>query len=415
LNRSRLIFMICFILIVAALGSLYVYNPGGIVDIASEKIVNLLQARQKVESGEQAEPDKEAGDEKEAESSEESQEQKPDEKPGEQQGESKTDEKTDEKAEGTEDAEAAEEAEKPEENADPNEAINLNNVEMKVIIQKLGEWTGKPIIPTTDDVMKQKITIFSPVEVRRSVALSLIYDALRTKGFIAEENEDKIFLKPIAQARLGSVPTLGVDEPLARLVDKSQIVEKFFQLENYSPLRLEEIITPLTAEYGHVTAIESTGNVAVIDTVANLMRIERIIKQLDVPESEQQVEQIFEIKKGDPGIIVQVLQSLLDTRNRGKSPQKSAPSANKNVKPATSVVIESSKVPVKLITIPKQNWIIASASADDMKKIAEWIEKLDKEEAIKPEQTIVQVRYADVREVANMVNRTIREMPGTEL
>ena len=42
---------------------------------------------------------------------------------------------------------------------EPLEAINLDNVEMKAIIGKLYDWTGKPVIPTNDDVMKVKITI----------------------------------------------------------------------------------------------------------------------------------------------------------------------------------------------------------------------------------------------------------------
>jgi len=203
------------------------------------------------------------------------------------------------------------------------EAVNLNDVEMKKIIQTLGDWTGKPIIPTSDEVMKQKITIYSSEEIPRNKALSLIYAALRARGVIAEITDDRIFLKPIAQAKLGSVPTLGVDEPLARIENKSQVVEKFFKLKNYSPTRLAEIITPLTAEYGHVTAIESTGNVAVIDTVSSLMRIEQIINQLDVPESEQTIEQVFKLRNADPGEVVQVLQLILtggqDSSRRGRS------------------------------------------------------------------------------------------------
>jgi len=314
----------------------------------------------------------------------------------------------------------------PAEDDDLLEAVNLNDVEMKKIIQTLGDWTGKAVIPTSEDVMGQKITIYSSEKMLREKALSLIYAALRARGVVAEIADDRIFLKPIAQAKLGAVPTLGVDDPLARIENKSQVVEKFFKLKNYSPTRLSEIITPLTAEYGHVTAIESTGNVSVIDTVDNLMRIEQIIKQLDVPESEQIVEQIFELKSADPGEVVQVLKLILtggqdssrrsrSNRDRGRRSSGSSPSSSDSAKPAVSVVIESEEISATLIPVPKQGWIIARASADDMKAIAEWIKKLDIEEAVKPEQTVVAVTYVDAREVARAVNRTIGEMPGTDL
>ena len=299
---------------------------------------------------------------------------------------------------------------------EPLESINLNNIEMKTIVQTLGEWTGKPIIPTSDEVMKTKITIYAAKKVPRSQALALILAALKAKGIIAEQSPDKIFLKPIATAKYGTVPTLPVDEPLARMMDKSQIVEKFFQLKNYSPTKLMSIITPLTAEYGHVTAMEDTGMIAIIDTVDNLIRIERIIKQLDVPESEQMVEKTFEIEYGDPLEIVQVLEFILDTENRSRSrgpgaPKPSGSKPGSGAKPATSVVVQRGDIPVRLIPIPKHNWIIARASAEVMEQITKWITQLDRAETVQSEQTIIQVLYADVREIEATLDDTIRQMP----
>ncbi|HOL31473.1 MAG TPA: hypothetical protein PK052_05765, partial [Anaerohalosphaeraceae bacterium] len=171
---------------------------------------------------------------------------------------------------------------------DPNaalEAVNLNNVEMKNIIQMIAEWTGKPVIPTSDEILQAKLTIYSPKKLPRAEALSLISLALQSKGVVLEILEDKIFMRPLASVRLGAVPTIGPDEPLARFEDKSQIVEKWFQLKTYSPSKLIQIVAPLTAEYGYTAADEGTSRIVVIDTVENLMRIERLIQQLDVPES----------------------------------------------------------------------------------------------------------------------------------
>lgn len=307
------------------------------------------------------------------------------------------------------------------EGGNPMEALNLKDVEMKDIIQKIAEWTGKVVIPA-DEVMGQKITVYSPKELPRSQALSVIFSALRTKGFVPEYVEEMIYIKPIAKARLGSVPTLGADEPLARVQDKEAIVEKFFRLNNYSPSKMVEMLTPLTADYGHVTAIESTGTVAVIDTVENLMRIERIIQQLDTPESGREVERIFELQYADPGEIVQVLNLLLvDSQSRrspssrgGGRPQQ-PPQPGKEQGQATSVVLDADTVPIKLLSMPKQKWIIARASAEDMERIAEWIAKLDIEETREAEKTVVQVQYLEVDEVVRIVRRTLMELPGSQL
>ncbi|MBN1126855.1 MAG: hypothetical protein JXA82_17750, partial [Sedimentisphaerales bacterium] len=314
---------------------------------------------------------------------------------------------------------------------EPEESINLNNVEMRIIIQKLGDWTGKPIIPTTDEVLQKRITIYASQRVPRSRALSLVYAALRARGVIAEHAEDKIFLKPIAEARQGYVPTLGPDDALARIEDKNMIVEKFFRLKSYDATRLSQIITPLIAEYGHVTALANTNDVVVIDTVENLMRIERIVRQLDIAESEQIVEQIFEIKNGDPAEIVQLLQIILSggTQSSGGGSSRSGRSSDNersrlersrsdersggSVNPASTVTI-STEIPIRLIPMPKQNWIIARASERDMDLIESWIKKLDISQSMEQGQTVIAVRYVDPREVARAVQNALEDMPGTQ-
>ena len=304
---------------------------------------------------------------------------------------------------------------------DPNapddlEKINLNNVEMKQIIQTIAQWTGKPVIPYDDEVMKQKITIYATEELPRAQALSLIYSALRARGYVPEESQGAIYLKPLSKARYGVVPTLGVDEPLARMIDKSQIVEKFFKLNNYAPSKLYQIVAPLTAEYGHVTADDSTGTLAVIDTVENLQRIEQIIRQFDVAQYGQSATRVFRLKNGDPSEIVQVLELIIGNRTAGVA-RPSAPKApdGKGQPQASSVLVTSDAEPLLLIPQQRRKWIIAKGSPDDLNEVARWIEELDTKDEVTSEQSVVQIKYVDVMEVAQALGKTLAEMPGSQL
>jgi len=291
----------------------------------------------------------------------------------------------------------------PNEPAEPNEPmeiVNLKNVEMKTIIEKLAKWTGKVIIPT-DESMKQRITIYAPERLPRSKALLKIYSALRMKGYIAEQTDGTIFLKSITDAaRLGEVPTITDDLTLAKIENKEQIVQKFFSLENYSPSQMGQIILPLMGEYGYVSADEGTGSLLVIDTVKSLMRISLIIEQFDVVEAEEIITEIFEIQHGNPTEIVEMLQSLLSEgsssmrgpggmrggpgQGRGPSPMQRPGSSSGSSRgrtsggTATSVTVGTSRTPALLIAQPTNNWIIAKATAEDLKQIGEWIKRLDK-------------------------------------
>lgn len=292
----------------------------------------------------------------------------------------------------------------PNEPGDPNDplvAVNLNNTDMKKLIQTLTEWTGKVIIPT-DDAMKAKITIYAPERVPRSKALSLIYSALRIKGFVAKHVDDVIYIEPLKDSRLGEVPIIAADYPLAMIENKDQVVQKFFNLKNYSPSQIGQILLPLMGEYGYISADEETGSLLIIDTVKNLMSIALIIEQLDVVASEQMMEEIFEIRHNTPSEIIEILQSLLTDsgiaggrntggrgsaqQNRSNRPQESSNNSNRNRNSdkksgsggtATTVMLGTARTQPILIAEPRNNWIIAKATAEDMEIIRQWIAKLD--------------------------------------
>jgi general secretion pathway protein D len=327
-------------------------------------------------------------------------------------------------------------AAEPNEPNDPNnpmEAVNLKDVEMKNIIEKLAQWTGKTVIPH-EEVMKQKITIYAPAKLPRKKAIEKIYSALRLKGFMVEEVDDTIFLKPLAGAKLGVVPTVGPDEPLAAFENKDQIVQKLFKLANYPASQMGQIVQPLVGDYGHVTADDTTSTLLVIDTVGNLLRIERVIDQFDTPEVGKATTEIIDVRFGDPAEIVQLLRMLLGEAPsgsyRGRGPvsgRPNRPAANPNPggQPqtpgaakggaATSVTITGTDIPIVLIPESKQKCIIVSASPEDMAKIREWVAKLDREEPVKSEYETIAIQYADPQEVAQRIENALDRLPGTEL
>ncbi len=316
---------------------------------------------------------------------------------------------------------------------EPMEAVNLKDVEMKNIIDKIAQWTGKTVIPH-DEAMKQKVTIYAPDKLPRKKALEKIYSALRLKGYMVEEAGDTIFLKPLAGAKLGVFPTVGPDEPLASFENKDQIVQKLFKLTNYPPAQMGQIIQPLVGEFGHVSADATTGTLLVIDAVGNLQRIENIIHQFDVPDAGKAITDVVEVKYGDPSEIVQMLRMLLgETFEGGRGrrsfsgrvynpsrsgggpggPPQGGPGGAKTV--ASSVTIPGSEIPIVLIPEPKQKWIIVSGSAEDVKKIREWVAKLDRQEPVQSEYETVSVAYADPQEVTDRIESALEELPGAAL
>jgi len=268
---------------------------------------------------------------------------------------------------------------------EPMENLNLKDVKMSDIIKKLAEWTGKTVIPH-DEAMKQKLTVYAPNPLPRNKALQQVYSALRMKGYIIEHMDDTIYIKPIAEGKFGLVPTIPSDQPLAMIEDKNQMAQRFFKLANYNPSQMGQVIQPLVSEYGYVSADETTSSVLVVDTVANLIRIERIILELDVSQAEKMEQEVFEILYGNPEEIVQLLQVLVGdgsgstTQGRGGGPSRGSQRSSRSggSSGATSVTVGSGQAQVTLIADTKNSLIIAKASSENMEQIRQWIKKLDK-------------------------------------
>ncbi|MCJ7778839.1 MAG: hypothetical protein MUP16_11070 [Sedimentisphaerales bacterium] len=333
----------------------------------------------------------------------------------------------------------------------PLEALNLSNVEMRTVIQKIAQWTGKTVIPD-EEAERVRLSIYAPDRMSKDKALALIYGALRMKGFVAEHLDDAIYIRAAQKAKTGFVPTIPADQPLAMLDNKDQIVQKFFKLESYPPSQMSQVIQPLISEYGYVSADETTSTLLVIDSVMNLMRIERIITEFDVPEAGQSEQKIFVVQHGDPSEIVQMLNILLgqtqgysttrsntgrggffgqggrggggmsqqtgqttsQSRTQSSSGTQSGRTDSSRTTTATSVVIGATSGPIILIPEPRRKWIIARASAENIKQIEEWIKRLDGEEPVESEYEVVQLKYADASEVESSIGEGFRNLPGTE-
>ena len=79
------------------------------------------------------------------------------------------------------------------------------------------------------------------------------------------------------------------------------------------------------------------------------------------------------------------------------------------------MIIGPSQSPVILIPVPNRKWIIARASAEDMKRIEEWITKLDTGDPFKSEHETISLKFVDATEVAEQLNDALQSMPGSEL
>lgn len=310
--------------------------------------------------------------------------------------------------EKTAEVETANQADEPDEPVDLG-GLNLVQLEMKKLLPKMADWTGKVIIPD-QKLEKVKLTIYSNGKHTKDEILGHIYAALEIQGYIIEEREDTIFIKPLLDSGVGFVPVIPEEVPLASVEDKSKTVQKVFKLSVYSPSEMRDLLLSMVQERknARIIADDSTNTLIAIDTVSSLIRMENIIRVLDVTEADQTITETISVNTGDAVSIVQILEILLQTD--ASSNRRSAQNQSRKGGASTSFIGPSSN-PVVLVPMPDQNWIIARAFSADMRLIKEWVQKLDIEESETVDQEMVSVSYLDVNELASRLNEGIEQNP----
>ena len=245
-------------------------------------------------------------------------------------------------------------------------------------------------------------------------------------------------IRPVSEVMQAHLPRLPPETSVTTIEDKLAIVAKEFLVRHYDVQKMVTVIQPMLPSFGHIMADPDTRRLVITDTVANLIRLERVIEGMDVPLAGQTVTEIIELVHGDASEIAAIVRWLIAGRMGihvndittssgggsdgpggspgGGRPPGRPPSGNKD-QPAGAAVtqVEPSKTPVTLVPHVSRNWIIAVAPAEVIAEIKIWVAQLDKPREVEKDYELYVVEYAEVEDVSQRIQRTIQSLPTAEL
>ncbi|MEM6332672.1 MAG: secretin N-terminal domain-containing protein [Planctomycetota bacterium] len=312
---------------------------------------------------------------------------------------------------------------------EPDISVSFQDVEMREIYRFYQRHLEKPILPH-NSLGSVRVTIINDKKLPFNEALALIGTALRSQGVIVRETPRHVEFLPIDQLRRFARTVIGPLESVEDADDPSEIVDKVFAVEHYDVIELKDVVLPLLPDYAFVIAEPSVRRLIVTAAVNDLVRIERLVARLDVPEANQTIERIFPLTHGDATEIVAMLRLIIsggmgdgaeaflgnagDARNnRGGSNR----SRNNNADAANSqtVVLRPNEAPVVLHAEVNRNWVFAVAPPGVMTQIERWINELDRPEDETTPFDLIDVQHADIEEVGEQVTEAIANMADAEL
>ncbi len=180
--------------------------------------------------------------------------------------------------------------------------VNLQDVELVNVVKFISDVTGKNFV--YDESLKGKVTIIAPSKISADEAFSLFNSVLNLKGYtIVPTSGNLLKIVPSGQSR--SLSPEG-----AKIKTEDVYITKLIPLTYANPDSALRFLQPLISKDGHISVFGSGNYLLIIDTVANIKRLEHILTYVDKPFVKDEAE-LYLLKNGLAEDIIKVVNDAI--------------------------------------------------------------------------------------------------------
>ncbi|WP_053269899.1 type II secretion system secretin GspD [Pseudomonas chlororaphis] len=146
--------------------------------------------------------------------------------------------------------------------------LNMKDAELRDLTSEVGEITGKTLV--VDARLQGKVSVQSSKALDQEGIYSLFLSVLRSQGFVALDQGDRVLIMPAVEAKTKSSEQSG-DEFVTRVLD----------LRNANAAEISGVVRPLVSDDAYVAPSASSNALVVSDSASNVERIRQVVSELD--------------------------------------------------------------------------------------------------------------------------------------
>ena len=258
-------------------------------------------------------------------------------------------------------------------------SLNLDNVDIRVLINTIAEVTGKNFI--IDPRVNAKVSVVSGATLSPQQLYEVFLSILEVHRIATVESDDVIKVLPINDVKQRPIPNLS--DGAIRASDEQ--ISHILQLTHTDVQSLVPILRPLIPPTGHFAPHAGSNSIVLTDTAANILRIRRIIENLDVPDVRDNVRIIY-LDHARASDLAQTLNEILSGAGATGSPG-GAPGNN-----------------VSIIAHDSVNALIVTANEEEYARVQALVDELDIERSLESGTTVVFLKHANAADLVTVLN-----------
>lgn len=277
------------------------------------------------------------------------------------------------------DRRGAAQADKQAEGEQRNEVkLNLQDVDIRVLINTVAEVSGKNFI--VDPRVKGKVSVISG----KSVSPDELYDyflaILEVHNFatVGTGNVIKVLPSNVIKQK----PTTTLFTPTEQENDEQ--ITQIIQLQHAAVQDLVAIIRPLIPPTSHFAPHTPSNSVILTDTAANIQRVLKIIRRIDIPDKRSNTHVVY-LQKTKASDMANSLTQLITS---SADPKDAAAGGSKlSIQPFDSI-----------------NALVISATDEQFARVKALIDELDVERELEGDVNVIALKYANAEDLVSILN-----------
>jgi len=252
--------------------------------------------------------------------------------------------------------------------------LNLNNADIRVLINTVSEMTGKNFI--VDPRVKGKVTVISSTPSNRDHIYEIFLSVLKVHGFAVVPSGEIYKIVPNTIAKQDNIRTITSTQ--AHQTD--EVVTRVVAVKHVMASQLVPILRPLMPQQAHLGVHADSNTLIISDSIANMERVISIIQRIDRLGSNEV--EIIPLEHANAADLVQVLTALRNTAKKGMAPPGQQPI---------------------LVADPRTNSILLGGNPDLRLELRALIAHLDTPVAIEGNTEVVYLRYAQAKDLVTVL------------
>ncbi|WP_421547761.1 type II secretion system secretin GspD [Pseudomonas sp. QD4] len=149
--------------------------------------------------------------------------------------------------------------------------LNMKDAELQDLVSEVGEITGKTMV--LDPRMSGKVTVQSASAMDREGIYSLFLTVLRSQGFAALDQGDRVLIVPVSEAKTKAVGS--------KIAVGDMFITQVLPLYNATASEVATVVRPLVAPDAYLAPSASSNALVITDSANNVERIRQVVRDLD--------------------------------------------------------------------------------------------------------------------------------------